>query len=164
MAKSRSHMIYTDTQLNGLHTAHVNVYQSFIIAATKMHHYIMSWGLDIVKHQKFLNSKLNLIHINLRFMLLTENRCDQTCYQIYLYRNTPPVVQQGCARQRWSLRSADKFCVMVSIDLGVVLRCSHRRYPQARNACVLHRVLEEAQCLRWFDPANFTPIPVVFAS
>jgi telomerase reverse transcriptase len=62
IAKARSHMIYTDTQLNGLHTAYVNVYQSFIITALKMHHYIMGWGTNVAKNAKFLNSRLNLIY------------------------------------------------------------------------------------------------------
>jgi hypothetical protein len=140
-------MIYTDTQLNGLHTAHVNVYQSFIITAMKMHHYIMGWGTNIAKNAKFLNSRLNLIHTSLRTMLLTTNRCYQTGYQICLYRNTPQVVQQGCARQRRSLRSAGTFCVMVSIGLGVVLRLfslstssgwGHMRFtPCSRRSLVL---------------------------
>ncbi|KAG1839450.1 hypothetical protein DFJ58DRAFT_667754 [Suillus subalutaceus] len=56
-------MIYTDTQLNGLHTAHINVYQSFTIAARKMHHYIMGWGTDVVKNAKFLKSRLNPIYV-----------------------------------------------------------------------------------------------------
>lgn len=76
MAKSRSHMIYTDTQLNGLHTAHVNVYQSFIIAATKMHHYIMSWGLDIVKNQKFLNNVIRHV-IRYTYTAIRHQSCNK---------------------------------------------------------------------------------------
>lgn len=54
-------MIYTDTHLNGLHTAHVNVYQSFLIAAMKMHHYIMSWGTSVEKNAKFLNNVIRQV-------------------------------------------------------------------------------------------------------
>lgn len=61
IAKARSHMIYTDTQLNGLHTAYVNVYQSFIITALKMHHYIMGWGTNVAKNAKFLNNVIKQV-------------------------------------------------------------------------------------------------------
>jgi hypothetical protein len=61
LAKNRSHIIYTDTGLNGLHTAYVNVYQNSIICALKMHHYLMSWGINVAKNAKFLHGRFNLI-------------------------------------------------------------------------------------------------------
>jgi telomerase reverse transcriptase len=57
-AKARSHVIYTDTDLNGSHTVHVNVYQNFIVSAMKMHHYLMAWGIDVGKNTKLLRDAI----------------------------------------------------------------------------------------------------------
>ncbi|OJA16662.1 hypothetical protein AZE42_09265, partial [Rhizopogon vesiculosus] len=61
LAKARSHIIYTDTGLNGLHTAYVNVYQNSIISAIKMHHYLMSWGINVAKNAKFLHATIRQV-------------------------------------------------------------------------------------------------------
>lgn len=41
---------------------------------------------------------------------------------------------------------------------------THYQHPQAGDTCVLHRLLEEAWCLRCFDSTKVTPVRVVFAS
>lgn len=58
LAKSRSHIIYNDTSLNGAYTVHLNIYRSFLITAAKLHYYLDSWRVDVSKNVKFLHSML----------------------------------------------------------------------------------------------------------
>ena len=56
MAKSRSHIIYNDADLNSIDAIYVNVYQNFVLLAMKMHHYLRQWGLNIAKSRAFVMS------------------------------------------------------------------------------------------------------------
>lgn len=47
LAKSRSHIIYTDPKLNTAKTIYKNIYENFLLTAMKMHHYLRSWGIDV---------------------------------------------------------------------------------------------------------------------
>ncbi|KAI6168077.1 hypothetical protein EDD17DRAFT_1531751 [Pisolithus thermaeus] len=51
-AKSRSHIIFTDTLLNDAYTVYRNIYQSLLITAAKMDYYIENWGIDIAKNER----------------------------------------------------------------------------------------------------------------
>lgn len=55
--KRRSHVIYTDTELNSVDVVYLNIYQSFISMAMKMHGYIRTWGLNTSKSTNFIKSK-----------------------------------------------------------------------------------------------------------
>jgi hypothetical protein len=77
-AKARSHVIYTDTDLNGSHTVHVNVYQNFIVSAMKMHHYLMAWGIDVGKNTKLLRGELDLHEPRNEPTVLITYRCHWT--------------------------------------------------------------------------------------
>ena len=56
MAKSRSHIIYNDADLNSIDAIYVNVYQNFVLLAMKMHHYVRQLGLDLAKGHDFIMS------------------------------------------------------------------------------------------------------------
>lgn len=56
LAKSRGHIIYNDTSLNGAYTVHLNIYRNFLVTAAKFHYYLDSWGVGVSKNLKFLHS------------------------------------------------------------------------------------------------------------
>ncbi|EKM58354.1 uncharacterized protein PHACADRAFT_252611 [Phanerochaete carnosa HHB-10118-sp] len=40
-----------------METIHRNIYQNFLITAMKMHHYIHSWKLNVIRHPSSLLSQ-----------------------------------------------------------------------------------------------------------
>ncbi|CDO70652.1 hypothetical protein BN946_scf184756.g19 [Trametes cinnabarina] len=64
LAKSKSHIIYNDAELNSAHALHLNVYQSFLVLAMKMHYYLREWKPDVSKHHAFI---LKTIRQSIRF-------------------------------------------------------------------------------------------------
>ncbi|PIL35516.1 hypothetical protein GSI_02244 [Ganoderma sinense ZZ0214-1] len=54
LAKSKSHIIYNDAELNSREAIYVNLYQNFAVLAMKMHHYLRQWGLNIDKSHTFI--------------------------------------------------------------------------------------------------------------
>ncbi|KAF8690235.1 hypothetical protein AX14_003047 [Amanita brunnescens Koide BX004] len=53
-SKSRSHIIYTDTNLNSEHVVHLNIYQNFLLLAMKVHTYLRARGLGSRKNESFI--------------------------------------------------------------------------------------------------------------
>ena len=60
LAKSKSHIIYNDAELNSREAIYVNIYQNFTVLAMKMHHYLRQWGLDVDKSHTFIMRMLCL--------------------------------------------------------------------------------------------------------
>lgn len=61
LAKSRSHIIFTDAVLNDTHTVYRNIYQNLLITAAKMDYYIESWGIDVAKNAAFINNTIRQV-------------------------------------------------------------------------------------------------------
>ncbi|KAG7089455.1 hypothetical protein E1B28_011140 [Marasmius oreades] len=55
LAKTRSHVIYTDPQLNSENAVFMNVYQNFLIAALKMHCFLRHWDAKAKKNKDFIH-------------------------------------------------------------------------------------------------------------
>lgn len=72
--KLRSHIIYCDSDLNSDHTAYLNIYQNFLLAAMKMHQYIRNWGISIGKSSKLIQSN-PFPYITLSFSLFSIRHC-----------------------------------------------------------------------------------------
>ncbi|KAJ3554494.1 hypothetical protein NM688_g3081 [Phlebia brevispora] len=62
IARSKSHIIYNDCRLNSLASVYKNIYESFCLAAVKMHYYIRSWKPDMAKSSPFITSDSLLVH------------------------------------------------------------------------------------------------------
>lgn len=58
MAKSRSHIIFTDATLNSAFTIYLNIYENFLFSAMKIVQYVVEWGVDVTKAQRFLEGVL----------------------------------------------------------------------------------------------------------
>ncbi|THG96236.1 hypothetical protein EW026_g5564 [Hermanssonia centrifuga] len=56
LAKSRSHIIFTDSRLNSIQTVYKTIYQNFLLTAMKMHYYIRIWKLDLSRSSAFILS------------------------------------------------------------------------------------------------------------
>ena len=56
LAKSKSHIIFNDPELNTPHIIHKNIYENFLVTAMKMHYYLRSWTLDLQKSASFIAS------------------------------------------------------------------------------------------------------------
>jgi hypothetical protein len=54
MARTRSHILFTDSSLNSSFTVHLNIYENFLITAMKVVQYVMEWGVDVNKAQALL--------------------------------------------------------------------------------------------------------------
>ena len=56
LAKSKSHIIYNDAELNSKDAVYLNLYQNYTVLAMKMHYYLREWGLDVPKSHAFVMS------------------------------------------------------------------------------------------------------------
>jgi hypothetical protein len=68
MACARSHLIYTDVDLNTSSIIYTTVYQNFLLSAMKMHGYLRDWGIDPDKNRSFV---LSMFSIDLDLLYLT---------------------------------------------------------------------------------------------
>lgn len=66
LAKTRSHIIYCDSQLNTEHVVHLNIYQNFLLSAMKMHSYIREWGSGANLASSFLYGEWPFTHLTVR--------------------------------------------------------------------------------------------------
>ncbi|KAG6331207.1 hypothetical protein ID866_7879 [Astraeus odoratus] len=71
LVKSRSHIIFSDVDLNSSYTVYLNIYRHFLLTAAKMHYYIESWGIDLSKSENFIR---NAIHQIIRYSYATIQR------------------------------------------------------------------------------------------
>ncbi|KAL0579065.1 Telomerase reverse transcriptase, partial [Marasmius crinis-equi] len=55
LAKTRSHVIYNDMDLNSESAIFTNVYQNFLIAAMKMHCYLRHWDIKAKRNKGFIH-------------------------------------------------------------------------------------------------------------
>uniref|UniRef100_A0A0W0FMP3 Telomerase reverse transcriptase n=1 Tax=Moniliophthora roreri TaxID=221103 RepID=A0A0W0FMP3_MONRR len=62
LAKARSHIIYTDSELNSEHSVFLNIYRNFLIAAMKMHCYLRHWNVNTKKNKSFLYETVKQMH------------------------------------------------------------------------------------------------------
>ena len=58
LGRSKSHIIFCDSDLNTLPGVYLNAYQNFLVIGMRMHHYLRSWGANIRKNVKFIHSML----------------------------------------------------------------------------------------------------------
>lgn len=75
LAKAKSHIIYSDTDLNTEHVVYLNIYQNFLLSALKMHGYIREWGLTATKNTAFIRSKYSLYYNIFKRLIYGQKRC-----------------------------------------------------------------------------------------
>ena len=61
LAKSKSHIIFTDPALNSTYTVYKNIYENFLVTAMKMHYYLRSRKFDTIKRSTTLFSACDSI-------------------------------------------------------------------------------------------------------
>lgn len=84
LAKSKSHIIYNDVELNSKDAVYLNLYQNYAVLAMKMHYYLREWGLDLSKSHAFVMSRsLQLLHGHMKAHVCA-NRNDSADHTLLL--------------------------------------------------------------------------------
>lgn len=58
MAKHRSHIIFSDAELNPSDVVYKNIYQNFLVSAMKIHRYLRAWSVSPAEKWVFVLSTL----------------------------------------------------------------------------------------------------------
>lgn len=103
LAKSKSHIIYSDTVLNSPHTIQLNIYQNFMLCAMKMHYYLKSWGLNVKKDSKFILSECVLCLYFWPVLIPVRNRHYPAASPLYICHYAKQNRQQNRQGMRWTL-------------------------------------------------------------
>ncbi|KJA26222.1 hypothetical protein HYPSUDRAFT_36483 [Hypholoma sublateritium FD-334 SS-4] len=54
LAKAKSHLIFSDIDLNTERVVYLNIYQNLLMIAIKMHEYLRNWGVGGKRNISFL--------------------------------------------------------------------------------------------------------------